>query len=249
MTLGISLGYDAAMTSAYPRRAPRVRVLPLHHLVFRPQDSALGPTVALSNISPTGVALLGSSNPQGLRRLTEPGEVLLGQLVFNHAAASGGIPVPVSLRVAHASAGVVGAAFVDSPKPLQDAILRYFDLEFSALAMTLVNPKFHKREADGDSHWIHGDNSELYYVESGGTLLRFRLSFLGNQVEGARGQGVTGGQIVADQDPGKISVKGSTVVRMDEQLSPALRHAARRFVTGIPHLPGEHLRAILELLG
>lgn len=219
-----------------PRRvAPRVRVEPLHTIGFRWTGTEGTVDVPVANISASGVALMRSAF--GGR---ETAAVLQGVLGL------GPRQVPVALHQVHVTHDVIGCCFVDPARELVDAINAHLAAELQALEMVRVEvgPKAHGGE--GAAHWFHGrENSELYYVERGDQVQRFRLCFLANFLEGGRGQPVRFGVLTCSRD---LSSDRAGEVHWLHKINAEQLSTTIRFVSGIPGLDPRHRDAILQLI-
>lgn len=220
-------------------RAPRVKILPLHNIGFRPKGPLLTPLFPVANVSPNGIGLLAES----FKHHPKPGDLIEGSLVIGRESHAGVI------KVVHVTSKIIGGSFENPSSSLSAAILNYFQLEIAAIALRKINPKFHKSEPDGASAWFHGDNCELYYVHEGDRVLRFQMAFFGNHVDGNEKGAVSTGQIVEDEPgSGGPKHKGASIIREDLTTSKALLEAAHRFLVNIEDLPDAHYQAINTML-
>jgi hypothetical protein len=169
------------------RVAPRVQIQAIHRVRFLPMTAGLPEEMKLSNVSVSGIGLLA----EGVKTPPAKDSVVEGSLTFDDGS------FPVRLRVVHSTQGILGARFEGDTRGLREAIRSYFEVELLALGMLKVNPAHHKAEPDGQAHWIHGDQCELYYVaDAAGAVMRFKLTFVGNRIEWSPAFGLGVGQVV-----------------------------------------------------
>ena len=209
-------------------RAPRVRIRPLHEVGFlRELPWPAGP-VSVANVSVTGIALiLGAAEGW-----PEPGGELAGTLTVGSASFA------VDLRIVHRTHDVVGCGFVSPSRALTLAIQAYLAADLEALAMAYVPPRDLAAEPDGEPHWFHGhNNSELYLVERRGAVIRFRLTFFANYLEGGEGRPVRFGVVTRERD---LSRDERDSVRWLPMINAEQLAATLRFIAAIPGLrPGQ----------
>lgn len=218
-----------------PRRAaPRIRIGPLHSTAFTWHAAGGQVNVPVANLSASGVALLRSALPG------PPGPAMEGLLQL------GDRREPVALEPVHTTHDVVGCAFRAPGAALVDAINAHLAAELRALEMVRAEEATLAHDGPGHAVWFHGgENSELYYVERGGRILRFRLSFLGNFLEGGEGRPVRFGVLTCDRDLARDRAGEVHWLRKinAEQLATTLR-----FVSSVPGLDPAHRDAILALV-
>jgi hypothetical protein len=211
-------------------RAPRVPLVPLHRVTFSAHLPETAPRViAVANISSGGLGLISEESV----RLPHIGEQLKGTLTID------GEDFSVVMRVAHQSGKLTGCQFFATPATLKDHVERYFSAELTGKSLSEVNPEILKAEVDGRPRWFRGSGSSEVYLVQGADegLLRFRASFLGLTVEGAKGKALRHGFVttadpVLDEDGEGAKYKGSPVAH---------------YVTGRP--PADVLQAIQRLVG
>jgi hypothetical protein len=206
-------------------RAFRVAISPLHRLHFVPADPILKgrENARLCNISISGVGLVATD----FIRQPALKDVFRGSLFFDSGSH------PVELQVMHLTSGVIGAKFHGDVAAVREAIKKYFELELLAVGMLKVNPAHHKADADGNAHWIHGDQCELFYVmDAAGKLVRFRLTFTGNRFVWSKTAGLSVGQVVDD----RVGIMRTDRIAVMET-SPELIELALRFLHNIPQIP------------
>jgi hypothetical protein len=161
------------------------------------------------------------------------GEVLFGEKAY-----------PIKLRIARVNQGVIGCRFEGPADDVRQAVFAYFKFELAGLSAVKVDPKYHKQEPDGPTHWVHGDHCDLYYVEQPGGILRFRLTFLGNHFDGGVGAPLRFGAVVTDAPDEGVRVKGTEL--LDERpISPEMVELARKFLSQLAALPEPHRQGIL----
>jgi hypothetical protein len=195
--------------------------------------------VKLLNISVTGVALIRGQTIQW----PSPGDIIEGLLIMENRS------FPIRIKIAHLSKDIVGGSFEPDAKlaQAQAAIRSFFSVELTALCTMKVDPKYHKKDPDGDAHWIHGDNADLFYVTKGTTLVRFRMTFLGNHYEGGDDLPLTIGLVAGGERDGDEMRKGSELVN-EMKTTPDMIELGKKFLKSIPHLAPEHRKSILDFL-
>jgi len=221
--------------AAPARTAPRVRVAPLHDIAFGWTGGAAPLELPVANLSATGLALMRSGLPEQTLR----GPALTGQLRL------GARELEVALGVVHVSHVVVGCCFLAPGPALVDAINAHLATELLALEMRRVEEASLAHHGTGSPHWFHGrESSELYYVEQGGEILRFRLSFLGNYLEGGPDLPVRFGVVTRDRQ--LASSHGG--VHWFRKINAEQLGTTIRFVSSIPGLDPAHRDGILKLI-
>ena len=231
-----ALGAVRRPLEADPRRAaPRIRVEPLHHIGFSWTGHGGPVEVPVANLSASGMALMRSAFGG-----QAAGQRLQGVLGLGERR------VPVSLHQVHVTHDVIGCCFVDPARELVDAINAHLATELQALEMVRVEVGPHQHRGEGTPHWFHGlENSELYYVERAGQVLRFRLCFLANFLEGGQGQPVRFGVLTCDRD---LSSDKAGEVHWLRKINAEQLSTTIRFVSGIPGLDPGHRDGILKLI-
>lgn len=217
-------------------------VLPLHNLALRLSAGA-GAAVPITNISTAGLGLLRA----GMEQVPETGGRIEGALELE------GRRLDTILRVAHVSPTVIGCAFEEPSADLKAAILRYFEVEISAVEMKEISPAFLKADPDGTPHWFRGrNNCELFFVtDSRDGLVRFSMAFFGNMVEGGLSEETRFGHVVDTVDEEaefKPGYKASALVSWAPDPERDLSELARRFLKGVSGLDSRHLASILDRL-
>lgn len=219
-----------------PRRsAPRIHIGPLHSIAFTWHAPAGPRQVPVANLSASGAALMRAALP-GL----PAGPALEGLLQL------GALALPVALEPVHTTHDVVGCAFRAPAPALVQAINAHLAAELHALGMVRVEDGRFEHAGPGRTVWFHGrENSELYYVEDRGEVLRFRLSFLANFLEGGRGRPVRFGVLTCDRD---LASDRAGEVHWLRKINADQLSTTLRFVSGIPGLDPAHRDAILALI-
>jgi hypothetical protein len=228
----VNTGNGGFQPQIVPARAFRVVISTLHRVSFVPSQSLLKgrDEARLSNISTSGIGLVAGD----FTAKPKVKSSIEGSMVFEDGSH------PVQMQVMHVTSGVIGAKFMGDSKGLQDAIRKYFELELLALGMLKVNPAHHKTEADGNAHWIHGDQCELFYVTNlADQVIRFRLTFLGNRFVWSQAGGLNVGQVIDD----RVGIMRTDRIAVMES-TPELTDLAVRFLLNIPQIPQEHRRLI-----
>ena len=226
-------------------RAPRIQLLPLHHVRFwleSPPVAGGAPgaeAIGLVNLSVTGAAFPKAA--QGL--LPGPGQDFSGQLELT------GEKLPIQLRVVHSSGSSVGCVFLQIPANVQEAVLRYFELELSALSMQKARTESLKQDPDGSPHWFFGKNNcELYFVTQGVQIVRFHFNFFANYVEGAPGKRARFGRIQEDRSSDKPKYESSSLIRWSARPSFEMNQVALKFLRNIENLEPQFLDQIAQAL-
>ncbi|MCM2277886.1 MAG: PilZ domain-containing protein [Oligoflexia bacterium] len=185
----LKLGGEAA--KPLPPRPPRVRLGELHSVSFKarePAGVAEGGELRIANLSAEGIGFV-----KDLRAWPEPGATISGTLRI------GEFFQEVKAEVRHQGGNLVGCRFVETGPGFRERILQSFLTELAALRMVRVNPDVLQRPEDGFPSLYVGENGcELYVIESAegsGELVRFTLSFFGNQIEGTGEGELWGGEL------------------------------------------------------
>lgn len=211
-------GGDCALTP----RAARIAVEPLHGIVCH---LALGAAIIgapVVNISVSGVALMRDAVAQWpILRTRIPAEL--------HIQATAH---PLSLELVHLTGRIAGCAFGQPDTAVVGAIARHFAPELEAA--DVVAAEASSGPGGRVAYWYRGrDNCGLYYIERGGAIERFVLTFLGNYLEGGAMRPVRFGIVASELDLTGDSAVG---VRWLETLDAEELTASLRFIKRIPGL-------------
>lgn len=214
-------------------RASRVPLSPLHDIRISAHLPELAEPLTVANISTTGIGIIKA----GDGHWPKVGET------FKATVGIGPDEYTVALKTVHNTGKVLGAAFIAASPDLKQSIEHYFAAELTGLSFIEVNQNSLKAEEDGTPHWYRGrGNGSLYFVEDGGTVRRFTMTFFGSHIEGERGKGSRFGHIV-DDDPGTegedghAQHKASSLVRLSSgALPPELEHMALRMLEQVANL-------------
>ncbi len=218
-------------------RAPRVPISPLHRVHFDLESPTHALGLKLSNISTSGIGLIVENNT------ISPGSPLKGRLVFNQKT-----HVPIEMKAIHITHGIAGSHYLNPSSDLKKAIQDFFKLELAGLGTMKVNPKYHKKETDGTSAWITGDNCDLYYVAEEDKVIRFKLTFLGNHFTAAQGKPLYVGHVSSGHSSDdEIRYKGSDLLE-DVKISKELIESALTVINHIPHLSDAHRSGIIQMI-
>ena len=236
-------GEPAEAQTSVMARAPRVRILPLHNISFILGASDTVQPISLSNISTTGVSFIRDSR----QVWPQTGTIIDGKFLFQ------GREYPASMQIVHISGNMVGCQFSTAVREvISPMVLRYFELELSALQLTPVNSNFLKKPEDGEPRWFRGkDNCELYYVENEGRIVRFNLTFFGNHIEGGDKLPLRYGEVVVDDeitDADGYKIKETALIRPRGALSPEVMGMTFKFVANIDSLSESHRSELLTEL-
>lgn len=217
-------------------RLPRAKIEPLHEIGF--QFASADDPLQIANISAGGIGFIKSS----LERWPEPGSIIEGRLTI------AGSRFDVKVKVAHASAAVVGASFEQPPKPMGAKIREHLLAELSALNMVCVPRENLRDEPDGTPYWFHGTNNcELYFVERAGTIVRFHLVYFGHYLEGSAGKPLRYGYVDEDRDD-VPEHRGPALVRWGKSINAESLSTAIRLLQNIQELSPQLRQGILSLI-
>lgn len=224
------------------RRAPRIRLSPLHACYFirndMPQNLPEDARILLSNLSSFGAGFLKNSAPTWPSPGALPGALIEGQLYLS------GQSIPMGLKVIYITQTVVGAQICSSHQNYIYHLNQYFRLELGALGMTELKSEFLKPESDGIPHLYMGrNNCELFYVsrltKSDGVeaeeFIRFYLSFFANYIEGSNQGSTKFGELMEDAKE-KSEYKGTNLVKWNASLAPILKETTIKFLENVPKL-------------
>lgn len=235
---------SSILNSAQARRAPRVSLTPLHRIVFI--EKARGVKAHLTNISTTGFAVLrsdiesstgsSSGSSSGLSQESEA-KWTLGE-THSGAIAIEKNEFEVELRVRHLSSVLAGCEFTGTENiTLKRAIEVYLRIEILALTLRKVNDAYIKPDPRGKSHWYtDGRQNEVFIVVDEEGVVSFNMSFLGNYVEGNRGQAPRVGSL-SDEGITEKGQKGSTLIEVSRRPTGNTLNLALTFIRNIDQLP------------
>jgi hypothetical protein len=206
------------------KRAPRVSVTPLHRIAFLEHQD--GPKSQLANISTSGMALL----RDGLS--WNPGETRKGFLIIDKEE------FEVESKIRHLSGKLAGCEFLGAENvALKRSIEVYLRVEILALALRLVNDAYMKADPRGKTLWYtDGRQNEVYVVFDEAGVVAFHMSFLGNYVEGGRGQLPRVGEL-RDDTPLAPGQKGSTMIDAPRRPAGNTLNLALTFLRNVDQLP------------
>jgi hypothetical protein len=183
-------------------RAPRVRLSPLHRVVFQRKENGRVMTLRLANISRVGMGLI-RQNIFG-----ERGDVFSGELQINDRFFA------VDAEIKQASNNVVGCEFVQgATSELTAAVNGYFKVEICGLELKPVAKKFLKADPNGEVFWLtDGGTNEIYLVRDESGIHNFHVSFLGHYIEGGRTTPLQAGHVVEEFDTDVRGLKPSSLL-------------------------------------
>ncbi len=206
-------------------RAPRVQLVPLHHVAFKKKGAPAGePLLRMTNLSATGLGFAKDSAPDWPKE----GGTLSGQLVLGEQE------FDVTLKIVYITPAKVGGHFIQPPMALKRAVEQYFDLELAALNLDEVRPELLKPEPNGQPHWfIASDHCELFYVEKDGRVSHFHLHFFGTYMETDESGKLRYGKVDEGHTPDKPSAKESALIQPVPKPDVAIFEAAVKFVRNI----------------
>lgn len=221
-------------------RSPRVQLTPLHRVTFthgagEANDARGAHTFAVSNISPSGMAILHSGSA-----LLVPNQEIRGLLTVD------GSSTHLSAEVRHLGARQAGLRFANPSQELQRLIESYLRIEISALKLRKVDEAYIKPDPRGHIFWFSDGRQNEFYgvVTEQKELLDFHMSFLGYYFQGGRDHELRGGHINEDDDREAPSHKSADLVDLNRQLTDEARVYATRFISNIDQLPVEILQAV-----
>lgn len=196
--------------SSKETRQPRVKQFSLNEvkLLYR------GATLQVINLSGSGLAV----EMVNVAAFPAQGNHFEADLKIN------GNHFKFELETVRKSPNSVGCKFLSSTQELQKYLKHHFKIELAALNMTRVNNQILAPQPDGKPHWyFDGINSELYYIEHRDAIIRYRITWLDNELSGN-----TSGT--------KRFVKGGIEQKMPQNVKAELI----RFIQHIEELPGSH---------
>ena len=160
-------------------RQPRVSIDSLHNISFDAEHPFSCKDIKLANISSTGIGFIKECSDFW----PEAETVIEGTLkVLDHQT-------PMSARIIHITSDIAGCHFTKTSQPVKEILNKYFEVELAAMKMTKVSPEYLKKESDGDPIWFRGsDNCDLFLVASNNHIIRFNISFFGNNIEWQAGE-------------------------------------------------------------
>ncbi len=235
----------------WKRGYARVRVTPLHSVRYELADAKQ--VWELGNLSLSGAGLLcgalaAPGAPDGPASELTIEKRLEGFLRLRDQL------LPAPAKVVRVDPLLVGIEFEAPSALLKAGVLRFFELEFLAVEMVRADPKLLQTVPDGVPYWFHGRNGcELFFVMTpdASELLRFELSFFGNQVEGGKGISPRFGELIADEESevDRPTYKSSPVIRWNSSYARETAELAVRLVNGIEKLDPRHRARLLAGLG
>ena len=220
-------------------RAPRIYVRPLGTVFFSQVAPLAVKRVEAFNISTSGIGLVKGSYSLA----PEVDSLLHGLLIIGSKRHA------VTVKVVHISDTTVGTQYQKPSTEMVQDIDLYFRVEFAAIETIKVDPKYHKQELDGISHWIHGDHVDLYYVSNADKIVRLRLTFFDNYVEIIAGKSHVFGKISEGNNSSeKVSAKVAQLVNPQPVLETDQIDTLFKLLKYIPHLPEVHRNQIVQMI-
>ncbi len=169
----LSPNSDSQLTRRVLRPA-RVRMLPLHGVVFHRLDGPKPALLKILNLSVSGIGLENAASAVW----PATGAILTGKLI------RGNDTIALKLKLMRKTPQVVGCAFVEAPPTLRSQIDVWFGLEIAASKMADNSANIPTTHDAGEAHHFVGDNGcELFYVEDAGQVRVWHVAFFGNRVE------------------------------------------------------------------
>lgn len=229
-----SIPAEEALTS----RDKRIRILPLHEILFTLDDSS--EKIELVNLSITGAGLLKESREEW----PPVGSVLSGEFTYRKTR------YPVEMHIKHINSNIIGCDFSETHRDsMRKLVTSYFDIELNALQLVKIDSQYIKQRYDGESSWFRGaDNCEIFLVENENNIIYFNMSFFGNYIEGGEDKSISVSNVIDDDGEGKISTKKSDLVQqIDDSSSEILTHALK-FVANANALTARQKSSLNNLL-
>ncbi|MES0491400.1 MAG: hypothetical protein ABUK01_15505 [Leptospirales bacterium] len=156
-------------------RAVRIKNWSLGDINFIPEAPGthnLPTEVPLANISENGIGLW----IQDTRVYLAPGTNLKGNIELP------GESFVTQLKVLRQHKYVIGCSFVDEDTALSHYLQTHFNVEEKANHLINVKGEFLAERDDGKPHWHTDGISELYYIESGSRITRYRLIYQKHEI-------------------------------------------------------------------
>ena len=113
-------------------RAPRVTLVPLHHIYFDLRAPISCNKLLIANISTTGMGFF-KEKVENLP--TTNGTPLTGTLHFQEQSAD------IELKIVHVNGEIVGCCFTNLPGNFENKLSRYFQVELTAMQLDKIRAK------------------------------------------------------------------------------------------------------------
>ena len=226
-------------------RAPRIRVKPLHDVVWKVQSetNSVARELPVTNLSVSGLALDLSGialNEPPLLGLDQVGAKRKGQLKLKNEQ------IAVEIEVVRVTSNFVGVRFIESLGNLRNRINRYFETELLAIEMKRVDPKFLRADtSEGEPHWYRSsDGAELFLITQENDLKRFTLSFLGFYFEGQEGEPLRFGTIDREFEIDSKRFVEDDSIRFESIIPFEAKGSALRLIEGIEELEPQLVKTL-----
>lgn len=208
------------VAEAFPPREHRIRILPLHDILFTLTDT--GEKIELGNLSVTGAGFLRESR----REWPPVGSFLSGEFTYRKNK------YPVELEIKHISTTNIGCDCTESSgDSMRKLVIQYFDIELNALQLVRIDSQYIKQHHDGESSWFRGPNNcEIFLVEKDKKVTNFTISFFGNHIEGGEQKRLSIGTILGDDGEGKIGIKKADLIQQVDDSSLEIITHTLKFV-------------------
>jgi hypothetical protein len=219
-------------------RAPRVKVTPLHRILFRLVGNEHSEELKIGNVSIGGMAIIHDNYGGFTKDGTIAGLLVVDQNEIN-----------IEARIRHLTQNIAGCEFVGQNLKLKRSIEQYLKVEILALSLSKVSEAYLKPDPRGKTLWLtDGRQNELFAVFDGEGIVAYHLSFLGNYVDGGRGLPPRVGNM-RDQVSELPGHKGSTLVDLaSPQVSREAIALARVFVLNVDGAPKNLRDDLINLL-
>ncbi len=217
---------------AFPARATRVKVTPLHRLAVHIGNDVK--PLEIANVSVDGLAVFHLQRPEFVEGAEVSGHMLIESQDF-----------AISARIRHVTEVLAGLEFLNADVALRRAVEKYLSVEILALNLRPIASSYLKPDPRGEAMWFtDGKKSEIYCVRDKDGLISFHLGFLGNYVEFERGGRLRAGTVL-DSEPREARYKGSDLIEMSRHPSHEIIKLARVFAQNAERAPND-LRAEID---
>ncbi len=214
----------------FPERAPRVTLVPLHHIYFDLQEPISCSGIMIANISASGVGFFKDK----LKDWPTPGTILSGNLMLQEKIKE------VTMTIVRNGSDVVGCHFNETSGDLHVLIDQYFQVELSAMQLGKVDQQYVKKTQNGHVNWYRGsDNCELYTITSKDKIVSFNLSFFGNYIEFDHNTTLKFGKI-SSEDNDSVHYKGTDLISQQVSIPVEIAESSIKFINNIKELKAEH---------
>lgn len=210
------------------QRAQRVRLKPLHQVVFVEKR---GDAVGVVNISTSGMALAATDLTKAVGKTTvAAGNELSGRIRF------GSDDAETRFSIVHVGDEIIGCRFVEPAAALTGRIQSYLEYELKAISVRRIRSDVLAQQPGVEQLWFtDGVANELFVSRAGDEIRHFHISFLGHYVEGGTDSRLRFGIVLAPNASGAL-YKGSDLIRYVDTIDDQLSVLMHRFLEAIPEL-------------